>query len=91
MLVPSLSQEDALEEEVATQHSCLENPMDRRAWWATVHGVEKTRTQLSTHGPEALKNIQQDRKREQGSNGGARGGMGWAGPSSKMLEAMPAI
>ena len=19
------------------QHSCLENPMDRRAWWATVH------------------------------------------------------
>ena len=21
------------------QRSCLENPMDRRAWWATVHGV----------------------------------------------------
>ena len=21
------------------QYSCLENPMDRRAWWATVHGV----------------------------------------------------
>ena len=21
------------------QHSCLENPMDRGAWWATVHGV----------------------------------------------------
>ena len=28
-------------------HSCLENPMDRRAWWATVHGVAKSRTQLS--------------------------------------------
>ena len=23
------------------QYSCLENSMDRRAWWATVHGVEK--------------------------------------------------
>ena len=26
------------------QYSCLENPMDRRAWWATVHGVAKSRT-----------------------------------------------
>ena len=33
------------------QCSCLENPMDRRAWWATVHGVTKSRTQLSTHIP----------------------------------------
>ena len=24
------------------QYSCLENPMDRRAWWATVHGVTKS-------------------------------------------------
>ena len=23
------------------QHSCLENPMDRGVWWATVHGVTK--------------------------------------------------
>ena len=23
------------------QHSCLEKPMDRGAWWATVHGVTK--------------------------------------------------
>ena len=29
-------------------YSCLENPMDRGAWWATVHGVEKSQTQLST-------------------------------------------
>ena len=28
------------------QYSCLENPMDRGAWWATVHGVTKSRTQL---------------------------------------------
>ena len=31
------------------QHSCLENPMDKEAWWATVHGVAKSWTQLSTH------------------------------------------
>ena len=29
------------------QYSCLENPMDRGAWWAAVHGVAKSRTQLS--------------------------------------------
>ena len=31
------------------QYSYLENPMDRGAWWATVHGVAKSQTQLSTH------------------------------------------
>ena len=29
------------------QYSCLENPMDRGAWWAAVHGVAKSWTQLS--------------------------------------------
>ena len=29
------------------QYSCLENPMNRGAQWATVHGVAKSRTQLS--------------------------------------------
>ena len=29
------------------QYSCLENPMDRGAWWATVHVVVKSRTRLS--------------------------------------------
>ena len=28
------------------QCSCLENPMDRVAWWATVHRVAKSRTRL---------------------------------------------
>ena len=28
------------------QYSCLENPMDRGAWWAAVHGVTKSRTWL---------------------------------------------
>ena len=34
------------------QYSCLENTMDRGAWWAGVHGVTKSRTllkQLSMH------------------------------------------
>ena len=26
------------------QYSCLENPMDRGAWWVTVHGVIMSRT-----------------------------------------------
>ena len=29
------------------QHSCLENPMDGGAWWATVHGVAKSQPRLS--------------------------------------------
>ena len=29
------------------QYSCLENPMDGGAWWATVHGVAKSRTLLN--------------------------------------------
>ena len=31
----------------ALQYSCLENPMARGAWWALVHGVAKSQTQLS--------------------------------------------
>ena len=29
------------------QYSCLENPMDRGAWWAAVHGVARSRARLS--------------------------------------------
>ena len=29
------------------QYSCLESPIDRVAWWATVHGVADSQTQLS--------------------------------------------
>ena len=31
------------------QYSCLENPMDRGAWWAIVYGAAKSHTQLSIH------------------------------------------
>ena len=33
------------------QYSCLENPMDRGAWWATVHGVARGRQDLATKPP----------------------------------------
>ena len=41
--VQSLGGEDPLEDEMATHSSilCLENPMDRGSWWATVHGGHK--------------------------------------------------
>ena len=41
--VQSLGQEDPLEKGMVTplQYSCLENPMDRGAWWAAVHGVSE--------------------------------------------------
>ena len=31
------------------QYSCLENPMDRRAWWATIHRVAKSWKRLSDY------------------------------------------
>ena len=44
--VPSLGQEDPLEEEMATHSSILAWKMDRGAWWATVHRVAKSWTRL---------------------------------------------
>ena len=49
MRVPSTGQEDPPEEGNPLQHSCLENPMDRGAWWATVHRVAKSQTQVTEH------------------------------------------
>ena len=46
-LVQTLGQEDPLQKEMATQYSCLENPMEGGAWQATVHGFTKNRTRLS--------------------------------------------
>ena len=44
--VQSLGQEDTLEKEMANplQYSSLKNPMDGWAWQATIHEVEKSRT-----------------------------------------------
>ena len=48
--VQSLGQEDRPEKEMATHSSILarKNPMDRGAWWATVHGVARVRHELAT-------------------------------------------
>ena len=35
------------------QYSCLENPRDRGAWWATVHRVAKSQTQLKRFSTDA--------------------------------------
>ena len=32
---------------IPLQYSCLENPMDGRAWWASVYGVAQSQTRLS--------------------------------------------
>ena len=61
-----LSQEDSLEKEIAKllQFSCLENPMDRGAWWDTVHVVTRIEHNLAIKPPPPIldkgaKNTQQ--------------------------------
>ena len=48
-LIPESGRSPGEESGNPLQYSCLENSLDRAAWWATVHGVAKSRTQLSTH------------------------------------------
>ena len=43
-LIPALGRSPGGGNGNPPQYSCLENPMDRGAWWATVHGVTKSRT-----------------------------------------------
>ena len=42
--IPDLSRPPGGEHGDPLQSSCLENPTDREAWWATVHGVTKSWT-----------------------------------------------
>ena len=46
-LIPGLGRSPGEGISYPLQSSCLENPMDRRAWRATVHGAAKSWTQLS--------------------------------------------
>ena len=46
-LIPELGRSPGEGNDNPLQYSCLENPMDRGAWWATIHGVTKSRTRLS--------------------------------------------
>ena len=47
LLIPGLGKSPAVGDGRPLQYSCLENSVDRRAWWATVHGVAEGQTQLS--------------------------------------------
>ena len=53
-LIPRLGRSPGEGKSNPLQYSCLENSIDSRAWWATVHGVAKNWTQLSTHARSAL-------------------------------------
>ena len=46
-LIPGLGRSPGEGNGNPAQYSCLENPIDRGAWWATVHGVAKSQTRLS--------------------------------------------
>ena len=46
-LIPGLGRSPGGGNDSLLQYSCLENCMDRGAWWATVHGFTKSRTQLT--------------------------------------------
>ena len=43
-VMPGLGRSPGGSNDYALQYSCLENPMDRRACWATVHGVTESQT-----------------------------------------------
>ena len=44
VLIPELGRSPAEENGYPPQYSCLENSMDRGAWWATVHGAAELNT-----------------------------------------------
>ena len=44
--IPGLGRSPGVGHGNALQYSCLENPMDRGGWWAMVHSVSKSWTQL---------------------------------------------
>ena len=46
-LIPGLGRSPGVGNGNPLQYSCLENTMDRRVWWATVHGVAKSQTQVT--------------------------------------------
>ena len=46
-LIPRLGRSPGARHDHPLQYSCLENPMDRGAWWATLHGVAKSQIWLN--------------------------------------------
>ena len=48
-LIPGLGRSPRIGNSNPLQYFCLENPIDREAWWATIHVVTKSQTWLSEH------------------------------------------
>ena len=48
-MIPGLGRSPGEGKDNPPWYSCLGYPMNREAWWATVHGVTKSQTRLSTH------------------------------------------
>ena len=46
-LIPELGRLPGVGKGSTLQYSCLRNPMNRGAWWASVHGATKSQTRLS--------------------------------------------
>ena len=46
VLIPGLGRSPAVGNSNLLQYSCLENPMDRGAWWPVVHGITNSWTRL---------------------------------------------
>ena len=56
-LIPGSGRSPGVGNENPLQHSCLENPMDRGAWRATVHGDAKSWTRLSMSLHACISNV----------------------------------
>ena len=65
-LIPGLGRSPGGGHDNTLQYSCLENPMDREAWWAAVYRVARSRTWLNRLSMHAC--IQEDQKWQQGTS-----------------------
>ena len=54
-LIPGLGRSPGEGNGNLLQYSCLENSIDRGAWWATIHGVKKATNTLSTYKCRGIK------------------------------------
>ena len=65
------------------QCSCLESPMNRGAWWATVHGITKSRTWLKWLGTHAIAKAHETHTRREAMVAILECAHGWEGSLHK--------